>query len=85
MATTDSKAETLTNDDRTKLAQRAAWEIDALAKVIIERVNADVGEVDLSVRGMAVRIRELSGAVMVAITFDDCAENLRNVVDGVHP
>ena len=84
MATTDSKTEALSNDDRLRLAIRAACEIEALARATIDRVNADTGESDLSIRGMAVRIRELSGAVMCAVDFRDGAEGLMATVNGVN-
>lgn len=83
MATTDSKTETLTHDERVRLAIQAACEIEALATATIDRVNADKGESDLSIRGMAVRIRELSGAVMCAVDFRDGAEGLMATVNGV--
>lgn len=83
MATTDSKGETLTTDDRARLAILAACEIEALATATIDRVNSDTRETDLSIRGMAVRIRELSGAVMRAVDLRDCAEGVMETVKGI--
>ena len=83
MATNNSTAETLTTDDRARLAILAACEIEALATATIDRINSDTRETDLSIRGMAVRIRELSGAVMRAVDINDCAEGLLETVKGI--
>lgn len=83
MSQTVSGVVPMTNDERLRLAALAAMEIEALAMATIDRVNADASGCDLSVRGMAVRMRELSGAIMCAVSFDDAAEGLADRVCGL--
>ena len=58
---------------RADIARSASWEIEQLSGVAITTHNASecATDVDLAVRGMLIRIRELNGVIMSAIDPDD--------------
>ncbi len=77
------------NPQRARVALEAAWEIEAHAVSLIElaaKDNPDYSDY-LRVRGLSVRIRELSTVTMLAVDADDSEdiETLRAKVRGTGP
>lgn len=54
-----------TDDERTKLALEASWEVEALADTLVREMGSEIS--NLALRGMVMRIKELSGIIMSAI------------------
>lgn len=68
---------------RVKVAQRAAWEIEAIAALVEERLRGGVRDQgELALRSMLRRAARLASAQMTALSGDECTEaDLTTIVD----
>ena len=70
-------------EERVQLALNAAWEIESIAESLIEAAQK-LDASDLLVRGLSVRARSLSTAIMSALDDDAVSiDDIRETVTGV--
>lgn len=70
--------------ERLGLALQAAYELEALMGAVLMLTAAGASENDLAIRGVAIRARDLAGAVMHALGDEEALEDVHRTVYGTH-